>query len=197
MGSGHITKYPIILDLIEIIQFCLNIYDLLDILDIFVDSLLYFHNGRCSYSISVDTSKTRDPNFWEGSVILNFSVWLIIKKWQPFFNFFHNGWCWYFINTAKTRDVNFLFVQFSKFSVGSVFPVTHPRFCYNINMRLCLKHFCIVTFLHSENQRHKFSLDSVIWTFLLVQFSHHPSWFRYNIYVSLCIKHLCMVTFLH
>ena len=35
VGSGHITKYPIILDLIEIIQFCLNIYDLLDILDIF------------------------------------------------------------------------------------------------------------------------------------------------------------------
>ena len=34
VGSGHITKYPIILDLIEIIQFCLNIYDLLDILDI-------------------------------------------------------------------------------------------------------------------------------------------------------------------
>ena len=35
VGSGHITKYPIILDLIEIIPFCLNIYDLLDILDIF------------------------------------------------------------------------------------------------------------------------------------------------------------------
>ena len=35
MGLGHITKYQINLDLIEIIQFCLNIYDLLDILDIF------------------------------------------------------------------------------------------------------------------------------------------------------------------
>ena len=40
VGSGHITKYPIILDLIEIIQFCLKIYDLLDILDIFLDILL-------------------------------------------------------------------------------------------------------------------------------------------------------------
>ena len=29
VGSGHITKYQINLDLIEIIQFCLNIYDLL------------------------------------------------------------------------------------------------------------------------------------------------------------------------
>ena len=35
VGSGHIIKYQINLDLIEIIQFCLKIYDLLDILDIF------------------------------------------------------------------------------------------------------------------------------------------------------------------
>ena len=29
VGSGHITKYQINLDLIEIVQFCLKIYDLL------------------------------------------------------------------------------------------------------------------------------------------------------------------------
>ena len=29
VGSGHIAKYQINLDLIEIIQFCLKIYDLL------------------------------------------------------------------------------------------------------------------------------------------------------------------------
>ena len=29
VGSGHMTKYQINLDLIEIIQFCLKIYDLL------------------------------------------------------------------------------------------------------------------------------------------------------------------------
>ena len=29
VGSGHITKYQMNLDLIEIIQFCLKIYDLL------------------------------------------------------------------------------------------------------------------------------------------------------------------------
>ena len=29
VGSGHITKFQINLDLIEIIQFCLKIYDLL------------------------------------------------------------------------------------------------------------------------------------------------------------------------
>ena len=38
--SGHITKYQINLDLIEIIQFCLNIYDLLVIFDIFLGILL-------------------------------------------------------------------------------------------------------------------------------------------------------------
>ena len=31
VGSGHITKNLINLELIKIIQFCLNIYDLLDI----------------------------------------------------------------------------------------------------------------------------------------------------------------------
>ena len=40
VGSGRITKYQINLDLIKIIQFCLMIYDLLDILDIFLDILL-------------------------------------------------------------------------------------------------------------------------------------------------------------
>ena len=35
MGPGQIIKNGINLDLIEIIQFCLKIYDLLDILDIF------------------------------------------------------------------------------------------------------------------------------------------------------------------
>ena len=29
VGSGHITKYQINLEIIEIIQFCLKIYDLL------------------------------------------------------------------------------------------------------------------------------------------------------------------------
>ena len=40
VGSGQIIKNRINLDLIEIIQFCLNIHDLLDILDIFLDILL-------------------------------------------------------------------------------------------------------------------------------------------------------------
>ena len=47
----------------------------------------FFHNGWCWYFISVNTRKTRDPNFGE-SVIWNFSVWSIFMKWQPFFNFF-------------------------------------------------------------------------------------------------------------
>ena len=47
----------------------------------------FFHNGQCWYSIFVYTQKTRDPNFG-GLVIRNFSIWLILKKWQPFFNFF-------------------------------------------------------------------------------------------------------------
>ena len=36
VGSGHITKYQINVDLIEIIQFCLKIYDLLRHLHLWV-----------------------------------------------------------------------------------------------------------------------------------------------------------------
>ena len=157
----------------------------------------FFHNGQCWYSISIDTQKTRDPNFG-GSVIWNFSVWLILMKWQPFLNFFIMAWCWYSISidTRKTGDPNFggvgnlkffsksilmkrqpffnFFIMadadifrfhwhwrhghpfsFPTFSVGSVFPVTLPRFCFNINAWLCLKHFCMVTFLYFIQQSAK------------------------------------------
>ena len=54
--------------------------------------------------------QTGDPIFWGGgSVIWIFSVWLIFKKWQLFFSFFHNSQCWYSIsvNTQKTGHPNF------------------------------------------------------------------------------------------
>ena len=48
----------------------------------------FFHNGRCQYSVSVNTWKTRNPNFGAGSVIWYFSIWCIFMKWWPFFKFF-------------------------------------------------------------------------------------------------------------
>ena len=47
-----------------------------------------FHNGWHWYSVSINTRKTRDPNFGGEEVIWNFSIRLILTKWQPFFNFF-------------------------------------------------------------------------------------------------------------
>ena len=181
----------------------------------------FFHNGRHWYSISIDTQKTGETNFG-GLVIWNFSIRLILTKWEPFFNFFimaqtdipflltprkpetqtlggicnlkffhtidinemraifqffHNGWCWYSVsvNTQKTRDPNFggvgilkffrmidinemraifqffhngwrwIFNRFSfpNFSIGSVFPVTHLRFDFNIHTWLRIKHLCV------------------------------------------------------
>ena len=32
----------------------------------------------------------------------------------------------------ETGDANFPLIQFSKHSIGSVFPITHPRFRFNI-----------------------------------------------------------------
>ena len=40
----------------------------------------------------------------------------------------------------KTRDANFLF---SKFSIGSFFLITHPRFHFNIYAWLHLRHLCV------------------------------------------------------
>ena len=36
-------------------------------------------------------------------------------------------------------------------------------------------HLCMVTFPHLENQRCKFSIDSIFWTFCWFIFPHHPS----------------------
>ena len=113
----------------------------------------FFHNGQHLYSISVDTWKTGNPNFW-GVSNLKFFYMIDINKIAGIFQFFHNGQCWYSINTGKTAGMNL--IQFSKFSVGSLFPITHPGFCFNINAWLCLKYFCVVIFLHSENQRFSF-----------------------------------------
>ena len=74
---------------------------------------------------------------------LKFFCMINIKEMAAIFFFFHNGRHWYFIDSGKTGDVNFLLVQFSKFSVGSVFPITHPRFCYNIHAWLPIKHLCV------------------------------------------------------
>ena len=48
---------------------------------------VFFHNGQCWYSISIDTWKTWDGNFGGGGSV-NFSVRSIFMKWWPFFNFF-------------------------------------------------------------------------------------------------------------
>ena len=40
----------------------------------------------------------------------------------------------------KTGDANFLF---SEFSIGSFFPITLPRFHFNIYVWLHLKHLCV------------------------------------------------------
>ena len=40
----------------------------------------------------------------------------------------------------KTGDANFLF---SEFSIGSFFPITLPRFHFNIYVQLHLKHLCV------------------------------------------------------
>ena len=99
----------------------------------------FFHNGWHWYSISIDTRKTGDPNFGRGSVIWNFSIQSILTKWKPFFN------CFIMADTDIPFPLTlgklemWIFCQFTfpNFSVGSVFAVTHPRFCLSIKAWLC------------------------------------------------------------
>ena len=39
-------------------------------------------------------------------------------------------------------------MQVSEISFGSIFPITHPRFRFDIYVSLGLKHLFVVTFLH-------------------------------------------------
>ena len=50
---------------------------------------LLFHNGKCWYSIFVDTWKIRYPNFGGGN--LEFCHMMHIYKWQPFSLFFKSA----------------------------------------------------------------------------------------------------------
>ena len=66
-------------------------------------------------------------------------------------------------------------------------------------------HLCVVTFLHSENQRYEFSIGSVFrifrWfsfpNFLLVQFSPSPFLVSISMFKTFMHGHLCVVTFLN
>ena len=68
----------------------------------------FFYNGQRWYSVSVNTRKTRDPNFG-GVGNLKFFHMIDINKMAAIFQFFHNGWHWYSISvdTWKTGDPNF------------------------------------------------------------------------------------------
>ena len=140
------------------------------------------------------------PKLW-GVGNLKFFHMIDIYEMAAIFQFFHNGQHWYSFDTQRTGDINFPFIQFSKFSIGSVFPITNSRFHFNINVWLRLKKLCmdIYTWWPFCTQK----IGDVI--FLLIQFSKfsfgsvfpitHPR-FSFNIYAWLHLKHLCVVSFL-
>ena len=85
----------------------------------------------------LSTLRKLETQILRRSVIWNFSVWLISTKWWPFFIFFimadaNIPFPLTLGKLAKMQDANFLMIQFSKFSVGSVFPVINPRFGFNV-----------------------------------------------------------------
>ena len=186
----------------------------------------FFHNGWCWYSISVDTQKTRDPNFggsviwnffapltltkWEpffiffimansdilfpltlgkletqtlgGLVIWNFSVPLILMKWEPFFNFFIMTNTDILFPLTLGKPETWIFHQFSflNFSVGSIFSVTHLRFCLNIHAWLRINHLCADIYAWWPFCTWK----SVDMNFPSIQFSKLFCWFSFPCHPS-------------
>ena len=49
-----------------------------------------------------------------------------------FKTFMHGHLCVVTFLHLETGDANFLLIQFSKLSVGSVYPITHPCFRFNV-----------------------------------------------------------------
>ena len=117
----------------------------------------FFHNGQQWYSISVNTRKTRHPNFG-GVSNLNFFCMININEMVAIFKFFHNGWQWYSISvdTFLHGDLSALGnletqilcrFSFPNFSVGSVPPSPIQHLCM-VHKTFMHGHLCVVTFLH-------------------------------------------------
>ena len=49
-----------------------------------------------------------------------------------FKTFMHGHLCMVTFLHLESRDANFLLIQFSKLSICLVFPITHPRFHFNV-----------------------------------------------------------------
>ena len=76
-----------------------------------------------------NTPKFGSLVFWV-SMEMEYQSWSLWKNWK----IATISYQW------KTGYMNFLLVQFSEFFIGSVFPVTHPRFHFNIYAWLYLKY---------------------------------------------------------
>ena len=121
--------------------------------------------------------ETRGANFhwfsFPNIPLFQFSPSPILGSILTFQTFMHGHLCVMTFLHLETGDSNFLLIQFSKLSFGSVFPITHPRFCFNVS------NIYAWTFMHGglfalRNRRFKFSIDSVFQTFLWFIFPHHP-----------------------
>ena len=104
----------------------------------------FFLNAWCWYSISIDTGKTGDPNFFGGRG--NFSIWSIFKKWQPFFNFF----------IIAKADISFPLIL-RKLETQTLWGVSNLKFFHMINI---YEMVAIFQFFHNGQCWYSISVDT-------------------------------------
>ena len=122
--------------------------------------------------------------------LVQFSPSPILDSISTFQTFMHGNLCVVTFLHSESKDANFPLIQFSELSIGSLFPITHPRF-----------HFCMDIYVWwpfcTQNPEvqifHWFSFPN----FPLVQFSLSPTLGSISTFKTFMHGHLCVMTFLH
>ena len=106
--------------------------------------------GSLVFRVSTETEYHCQPLWknWKMAAIL--LILIVQKNFISFFNFFIMADGDIPSTLGKLETQIFRRFSFPNFSISSVFPVTLLKFHFNIYAWVCLKHFCMVTFLHLE-----------------------------------------------
>ena len=107
----------------------------------------HFVNMNCTEKFQI----TNPPKVWvssfpsvNGNRISASAIVKKLKNGSHFINMNCTNECQWKWNIIRKLEMEMHIFFFSEFSIGSFFPITHPRFHFNIYAWLHLKHLCVV-----------------------------------------------------